>query len=855
MGTERTDFFVSHAGRDRAWAEWVAWQLTDAGYSVELDVWDWAAGRNFVTAMNGGLARADQVIVLFSRAYFELERYTAEEWSAALVHVPGVAPERLVPVRVEEVPAELVPPLLRTLVYRDVFGLAEEAARSVLLEAVKGPVHPDAAPAFPGRGAPGAVSRLGGSGPRLPGSLPRVWNVPARNPGFAGRDALLVRIREQLLSGDRAVVQALQGMGGVGKTQLAAEYAYRFAGNYDIGWWVAAEQPQLIGEQLAKLAVELHVARPDTEVSLAVQAAKAELRGRDRWLLMFDNAGDPEDVAELLPGGTAGHVLITSRASGWSVIAAPVPLDVFAPSESIAVLRAQVQNLSDHDARRIADKLGNFPLAVAQAASYLNSTGTGTDEYLTLLETRTAEILNEPPPSLYPRPLAAVPLAAVVRQAVDRLAADDVAAVELVRLCAFLAPEPDPAPPAAWFAAAGGQLSPVLRARANNPVAFNRLPQLISRRGLARVEPGGLRLHRLTQAILRDQLSPQERDDTRARAGAVLTTKANYPGDASIPANWAAWARMLPHLLAADPATSPDPEMRRLACWANLYLLKRGDIRGAHDLAAQLHEQWRERHGQDDFYTLWAASNLALALREMGRYAEARQLDEDILVRNRRLHGDDDPETTLHTLGSLAADLRELGEVQRARAFDEDAFNRRRRLLGEDHPDTLGSANGLALDLRQLGEIQTARDLDRDTLDRRRRQLGYDHPDTLTSASNLAADLRELGEVQAARDLNKDTLDRRRQRLGYDHPDTLASAINLAADLHELGDVQAARDLDKDTLDRRRRQLGYDHPDTLTSASNLAADLRALGEDQAARDLDEDTTARRRRVAGDDTHP
>jgi hypothetical protein len=89
MGGDRTDFFVSHAGADRAWAEWVTWQLRDAGYSVELDVWDWAAGQNFVTKMSDALARADRVVALFSAAYFERERYTTEEWSASLIHVLG----------------------------------------------------------------------------------------------------------------------------------------------------------------------------------------------------------------------------------------------------------------------------------------------------------------------------------------------------------------------------------------------------------------------------------------------------------------------------------------------------------------------------------------------------------------------------------------------------------------------------------------------------------------------------------------------------------------------------------------------------------------------------------------------
>ena len=112
-------------------------------------------------------------------------------------------------------------------------------ARRVLLEAVAGPRRPDRKPVFPGRGTAGGLTRLGGAGPRLPGSLPRVWNLPARNVGFTGRDGLLVAVRERLLAGDRAVVQAFQGMGGVGKTQLAIEYGHRFAGTYDLAWWVS----------------------------------------------------------------------------------------------------------------------------------------------------------------------------------------------------------------------------------------------------------------------------------------------------------------------------------------------------------------------------------------------------------------------------------------------------------------------------------------------------------------------------------------------------------------------------------------------------------------------------------------
>jgi hypothetical protein len=834
VGADRVDFFVSHAGADRPWAEWVAWQLTEAGYTVELDVWDWAAGQNFVTRMSEALDRADRVVALFSAAYFDRSRYTTEEWRAALLHLPDADGGRLVPLRVEYVAAAQMPALLRPLLFRDLFGLDEDAARQRLLESVTGPRRPDRAAVFPGQGMPGQLTRLGGSSPRLPGTMPRVWNAPARNPGFTGRDGLLMQVRERLLGGDRAVVQALHGMGGVGKTQLATEYAHRFAGDYDVVWWIASERAGLIGEQVAGLAAELGCAAPGTDTAAAVMAVMAELRGRGRWLLVFDNAGTPQDLARWLPGGTTGHVLITSRTRGWQEIAAAVEVDVLTRAESAAILRARVSGLAATDADQLAEHLGDLALGVVQAAAYLADTGTPADGYLRLLTTRAADILDQGQPSSYPRSLATATLLTI-----EQLAAEDSAAAELARLCAFLGPEPIPL---AWFHPAAGHLSGLLGTRAADPVAFRRLLAQLGRSSLARIDHRGLQLHRLTQAILRDSLTGQAAA-TRAHAEAMLT--ASNPGDADEPATWPGWAQLLPHLLASDPAATSNSGFRDLACEACWYLYMRGDARVCHDLVRHLHQQWLDRLGPDDRHTLRAANTLAIALGQIGRYDAARQLTEDTLARRQRILGEDHPDT-LTSAANLANMLRGLGHVQAARRLHEDSLARARRVLSMDHPDTLNCANNLALDLTMLGDAQAARELHEDVLARQQRILGRDHHRTLRCASNLATDLRALGENQAARELDQDTLARRQRTLGPNHPHTLVSAHNLAADLRAGGETQTARELDQDTLARRQRILGDDHPETLASADNLAADLRALGETQAAGELDQGTLAMRR---------
>ena len=723
------------------------------------------------------------------------------------------------PVRVENVPADDMPEVLRPLLFCDLFGVDADQARRVLLAAVQGPRRPGGEPVFPGRGTAGGLARLGGSGPRLPGSVPRVWNVPARNPGFTGRDGLLVAVRDRLLAGDKAVVQALQGMGGVGKTQLAAEYCYQFAGTYDLAWWVAAEQAGLIGDQFAALGAALGCVPAGASTEAVRAGVLAELRERGGWLLVFDNAEDPAGITPWLPGG-GGHVLITSRERHWAQIAVPVEVDVLARPESVAILQDRVAGLGAADADLLADQLGDLPLGIAQAAGFMAETGMPAAQYLGLLRTRAGQLLAQADPgSGYPQSLAAA-----TQLIADRLDREDPAAAELAGLCAFLAPEPIPED---LFTGAPGELAGELAARAADPLAWGQTLARLAGQSLARIDRRGLVMHRLTQAILRDRLTPEHAAATRARAEAILA--ASDPKDPANPATWPRWAQLMPHLLAADLPATDNPPLRWTACNACWYLLARGDTRTAHNLASDLRRQWRERLGGDHDNTRAAATYLAWALQDMGRYAEARDLDQDTLDRCRRILGDDHPET-LTAASNLAVDLRRLGEVQAARDLNQDTLDRRRRILGADHPDTLASASNLAVGLRRLGEVQAARDLNQDTLDRRRRILGADHPDTLASASNLALDLSTLGEVQAARDLDQDTLDRCRRILGADHPDTLRSANNLAVHLRALGEVQAARDLDQDTLDRRRRVLGADHPDTLRSASNLAIDLRALDE-------------------------
>jgi hypothetical protein len=322
-----------------------------------------------------------------------------------------------------------------------------------------------------------------------------------RNPNFTGRDALLDELHAKLIDG-RIALTAVRGMAGVGKTQLALEYAYRHAGDFDLVWWLRAEEPATLLEDYAALAEPLGMGKAgEAELAALAEAVRQALTRRDRWLLVFDNATGPDDLTSHLPKAGIGRVLITSRNPSWP-LALPLDVPVLSRDAAIEFLLEQTDHNDRNAADTVAHELGDLPLALAQAAAYMTETGVGLAGYADLFRKARQELWgDEKPPVGYPATVGAT-------MATDRLRAKEPLAVDLLSLCAFLAPE---AVPRRLLTEHHSSLPEELGAAVAEPLCMNRLVAALRRYSLVEVTGEALSFHRLIQAAARDALGPEER--------------------------------------------------------------------------------------------------------------------------------------------------------------------------------------------------------------------------------------------------------------------------------------------------------------------------------------------------------
>jgi len=768
------DFFISYNKADRTLAEWIAWQLEEQGYTTILQAWDFRPAGNFVLDMQRAAVEAERTIAVLSPDYLA-SSFTQPEWAAAFKKDPTGEKGLLLPVRVRECDIE---GLLGQIVYIDFVKLDEAAAKRALLEGVKrGRVKPAKKPDFQG-----TPKRTIASKPHFPGAMPTVWNIPhLQNPNFTGREADLKALRDSLLAGKTAALvaalvepQAIHGLGGVGKTQLAVEYAYRNGANYDVVWWVRSEDPTTLASDYAGLAVKLDLPEKDlSEQRAIVEAVKEWLRQNRDWLLIFDNAVDAKSVRDCIPRGSAGHIIVTSRSPNWTGIAKPLSVKALPPVEAVEFLLTRTGRQDDATAKRLAEALGCLPLALEQAGAYIETSGCTMAHYLELFEKRPRDMFQRGKPSTdYPDTIAKT-----WSMSFQKVEDDNPAAAELLRLCAFFAPDDIPIK---MLVEGAGKLPESLSATVSDELLLDEAVMALRQFSLIEVANEKITMHRLVQAVIRHAL--EDAAFKHWTGVAVQVVNASFPEDSDDVRTWELCAPLLPHASAAlshaEAVQFASNETARLLNQIGVYLQVRAEYTQA-----------------------------------KGMFERAIAIDEAAL-------GPNHPTVAIR-LNNLGGVLQDQGDLTGAKALFERALAISEAALGPNHPTVAIRLNNLGGVLQDQGDLAGAKALYKRVLAIGETAFGSNHPQVAIFANNLGRVLRAQGDLTGAKALYERALAIGEAALGPNHPNVAIRLNNLGNVLKDQGDLTGAKVLYERSLRNFREFLGNDHPYTKTAQKNL----------------------------------
>ncbi len=688
-------------------------------------------------------------------------------------------------------------------------------------------------------------------------ALSPYWHVPLpRNPYFTGREEILVALHTQLgVNQAVALTQscALHGLGGVGKTQIALEYAYRHALEYSAVFWIGAETSETIISGLLRIADVLQLpGRDDKDQQRVIAAVHRWLTTHSQWLLIWDNVEDLALLDHFLPSIRQGAVLLTTRHQTLGTLARGIDLLPMEQQEGVLLLlrRAKVleAEAGSQQMRQLAERMpaqyaaaaelvtamGGLPLALDQAGAYLEETQCGLPAYLDHFRTRRAALLQQRGEGSRDH-LASV--SATFTLAITATAGRHPAVSDLLRVCALLQPD---AIPEALFRQGGEHLGAQLQAACRDILEWDRMVAVACAYSLLSRQPEEqtLSIHQLVQAVLLDAMTEPEREQwTRLAIGALDAVFPEVPDTEY--ADWKQRERLLPHALLCLQRTATAEESLALASLAYKtarYLHVRGRYAQAELLYQRALHIREHLLGPDHCDVATSLYHLAEVSREQGKYAQVEPLFQRALQIREQSLGPDHPDVATSLTG-----LALLYWVQGKYALGEALFQRASRVweqtLGSDHPRVATSLYHLAEVSQEQGKYVQAEPLFQRALRVWEQALGPDHPHLAFSLNGLARLYWKQGKDAQAEPLFQRASRIWEQALGSDHPYVAYSLTGLARLYSKQGQDAQAEALFQRALQIREQSLGPDHPDMAYSLDGLAELYAQQGEDEQAEPL------------------
>jgi tetratricopeptide (TPR) repeat protein len=656
-----------------------------------------------------------------------------------------------------------------------------------------------------------------------PPEQPPIRKAPHRNPAFTGRDEILGHLFEALADGGQSPLSppacVLQGMGGVGKSQIAREFAHRYAADFGGVWWVDAGQPFSIARDLTELADVLEV--PQDDVPRRVSRLWRELARKGRWLLIYDNADDEEDVGSWWPTGNVGAVLVTSRSASWE-LAEPVHVRPFTREESLAFLRRTVRPGAQHaadlvDAALVAGELGGLPLALAQAAAYVTRNRTGWRHYARLLQRSPARVMHLNGPGDY------VGTAATTWSlSMSRVAEQRPESAALLKLSAFVGADRIPRD---LLRPATPGLPAALRAMADDPVVYDQAIGALAEYALMDATPDTLAVHPLVQAMVRESLTGAELRGWVTVTAVLLA--ARFPHKPRLAGFWQQCTLLLPHVAAvaghARAHRAAPAEVSEVCQRAAAYLEARDEFHKALDLlghALALREQF---FGTDSEQFAETLTSQGEAVCYLGHHGTAVQMARRALAVQERVH-DSHASSLVPALRLLGRALTENGDVSEAVGVLERAVAICERHFPPMDTRTAEVLARLAYARWRSGDLESARD----TYERADRvwRASDSVPDREQTVAGrwLAAVLCDLHDLQAARATIDKAIRMAHDLYGPEHVETVRAEESLGIILAASGDLAGGEHLQR----RAATFLREYYPVPVVLAATLTALARTL---------------------------